>query len=115
MQGFQRSKHGASTPDLLTVMVSHKEKTDGGKKKKRAKGREEMSTQKKTQKKNILKQYRKLIAVLPNICSKSRVTKQSVVEEAIIYIEELQKQLVSTMQAGEGCENWKDNKTNDVQ
>ena len=40
---------------------------------------------------------------------------QSVVEEAIIYIEELQKQLVSTMQAGEGCENWKDNKTNDVQ
>merc|ERR1712177_117072 len=77
--------------------------------------KEEMATQKKTQKKNILKQYRKLIAVLPNICSKSRVSKQSVVEEAIIYIEELQKQLVSTIQTGEGGENWKDNKTNDDQ
>ena len=29
----------------------------------------------KHQKKNILKQYRKLIAVLPNICSKSKVSK----------------------------------------
>lgn len=70
-----RAPGGQSTSDLHTVMVCHKEKTHGGKKKKRVKGREEMATQKKTQKKNILKQYRKLIAVLPNICSKSRVTK----------------------------------------
>merc|ERR1711997_147568 len=97
------------------AMVCHKEKTAGARRKKMVKGREEMATKKKTQKKNILKQYRKLIAVLPNICSKSRVSKQSIVEEAIIYIEELQKQLVNTMETGEDCENWKDNKNNDDQ
>ena len=71
-----RAPGGQSTLDLQTErMVCHKGKTAGEKRKKRLKGREEMATQKKTQKKNILKQYRKLIAVLPNICSKSRVTK----------------------------------------
>eukprot|EP00090_Calanus_glacialis_P039742 TRINITY_DN6920_c0_g1_i1.p1 TRINITY_DN6920_c0_g1~~TRINITY_DN6920_c0_g1_i1.p1 ORF type:complete len:104 (-),score=44.79 TRINITY_DN6920_c0_g1_i1:77-388(-) len=67
----------------------------------------------KTQKKDIIKQYRKLIAVLPNICSKTKVSKQIVVEEAIIYIEALQKQLLNNLERQEECENLENNKTDD--
>merc|ERR1712154_301801 len=110
--------HRQTFPRHRGDMVCHKEEIRDGRCIKRKKGGGEVTAtalKKKTQKKNILKQYRKLIAVLPNICSKSRVSKQSVVEEAIIYIEELQKQLVNTMETGEDCENWKDNKNNDDQ
>merc|ERR1712106_47088 len=69
----------------------------------------------KTHKKDIIKQYRKLIAVLPNICSKTKVSKQSVVEEAITYIEVLQRQLLSNMEKQEESENCENSKITDDQ
>eukprot|EP00092_Neocalanus_flemingeri_P104169 GFUD01133376.1.p2 GENE.GFUD01133376.1~~GFUD01133376.1.p2 ORF type:complete len:111 (+),score=42.56 GFUD01133376.1:28-333(+) len=78
----------------------------------RARQGEVRGRKRKTAKKDIIKQYRKLIAVLPNICSKTKVSKQSVVEEAIIYIEELQKQLLNNVEKQEECENWENRKTN---
>merc|ERR1719219_2760436 len=45
------------------------------------------------ERRDVMEQYRKLRLVLPNINSRGKISKQVVVEEAILYIEELQRQL----------------------
>ena len=76
----------------------------------------------KTDKKDIIKQYRKLIAVLPNVTKNTKISKvrhnklhfwsslviiqifqRLIVEEAILYIEELQKQLMNNVENVEEC------------
>merc|ERR1712098_91427 len=60
---------------------------------------------KRMERRNILEQYRKLRLVLPNInTTRGKISKQSVVEEAILYIEELQRQLKYRMEATEDRE-----------
>merc|ERR1712105_552210 len=56
---------------------------------------------KKSEKRDIMEQYRKLRLVLPNIKSRGKISKQSVVEEAILYIEELQRQLRNRLEETE--------------
>merc|ERR1712210_445850 len=90
--GSEGSAAGGGGPQLQTprLKLSRERKTmvctaerrgTGGRRRRRGERRD------------VMEQYRKLRLVLPNINSRGKISKQVVVEEAILYIEELQRQL----------------------
>merc|ERR1711936_465581 len=63
------------------------------------------------ERRDVMEQYRKLRLVLPNINSRGKISKQVVVEEAILYIEELQRQLKDRLEetlAEEERQHWEE-------
>merc|ERR1711936_936349 len=87
--GSEGSAAGGGGPQLQRPRLNKKDKMvctaerrgTGGRRRRRGERRD------------VMEQYRKLRLVLPNINSRGKISKQVVVEEAILYIEELQRQL----------------------
>merc|ERR1711942_109954 len=93
------SRRGAKTC-LVASMVCRKI-AKGEEEIKRFKESRKEKRNRRTERRDIMEQYRKLRLVLPNISSRGKISKRCVVEEAILYIEELQRQLRSRLEESE--------------